>query len=54
MVNKKTDKYFNDLISALITQRVELDGQGINKPKDLLQSLVAAKLAGDKEAADCE
>ncbi|XP_059172324.1 probable cytochrome P450 6a14 [Physella acuta] len=52
MVNKNTDKYFNDLISALITQRVELERQGTNKPTDLLQSLVAAKLAGDKEVAE--
>ncbi|XP_059172322.1 cytochrome P450 3A24-like [Physella acuta] len=52
MVNKETDRYFHTLVSSLVSQRVELERQVTNKPTDLLQSLVAAKLAGDTEAED--
>ncbi|XP_059172311.1 cytochrome P450 3A12-like [Physella acuta] len=51
-VDKRADQYFSSIVQTLVTQRVELEHNGTNKPTDLLQSLVAAKLAGDKEVAD--
>ncbi|XP_059172338.1 cytochrome P450 3A24-like [Physella acuta] len=51
IINKKTDKYFRTVLSPIVAQRIVMEKQGARKPTDLLQSLVAAKLAGDEEAA---
>ncbi|CAL1529345.1 unnamed protein product [Lymnaea stagnalis] len=43
--------YFNAIIHTAVAQRLEMEQQGLERPKDFLQSMIVAKTKGDEEAA---
>lgn len=50
-VNSDADVYLNSVLRKSIAEREKYEMSGGRKPADLLQSLVSAKAAGDREAA---
>lgn len=49
----RADKYFHSILKSVVEERIGYELQDKkSKPTDLLQSLVAAKVAGDRGEAD--